>query len=85
MFNVYVLYSPSYNKIYIGFTSDLENRLRSHNMFASKGWTIKFRPWEILFTENFETKTEAMKREKQLKSAKGRNYIWQAVKDRLNI
>jgi len=54
-------------------------------MFASKGWTIKFRPWEILFTENFETKTEAMKREKQLKSAKGRNYIWQAVKDRLNI
>ena len=85
MFNVYVLYSPSYNKIYIGFTSDLENRLRSHNMFASKGWTIKFRPWEILFTENFETKTEAMKREKQLKSAKGRNYIWQVVKDRLNI
>jgi len=85
MFNVYVLYSPSYNKIYIGFTSDLENRLRSHNMFASKGWTIKFRPWEILFTENFETKTEAMKREKQLKSAKGRNYIWQVVKNRLNI
>jgi putative endonuclease len=85
MFTVYVLYSPSYNKIYIGFTSDLENRLRSHNMFASKGWTIKFRPWEILFTENFETKTEAMKREKQLKSAKGRNYIWQVVKDRLNI
>ena len=84
MFTVYVLYSPSYNKIYIGFTSDLENRLRSHNMFASKGWTIKFRPWEILFTENFETKTEAMKREKQLKSAKGRNYIWQVVKNRLN-
>jgi len=84
MFTVYVLYSPSYNKIYVGFTSDLENRLRSHNIFASKGWTIKFRPWEILFTESFETKTEAMKREKQLKSAKGRNYIWQVVKNRLN-
>jgi len=84
MFTVYVLYSPSYNKIYIGFTSDLENRLRSHNIFASKGWTVKYRPWILIYTEIFETKTEAMKREKQLKSAKGRNYIWQVVKDRLN-
>ncbi|SKB44189.1 GIY-YIG catalytic domain-containing protein [Sphingobacterium nematocida] len=47
MFTVYVLYSPAYDKIYIGFTSDLESRLKSHNELAKKGWTIRFRPWEL--------------------------------------
>ena len=80
MFTVYVLHSPTSDKIYIGFTSDLENRLRSHNIFASKGWTIKFRPWILIYTESFTTKTEAMKREKNLKGAKGRAEIWNMIK-----
>ena len=80
MFTVYVLHSPTHDKIYIGFTSDLENRLRSHNIFASKGWTIKFRPWVLIYTESFTTKTEAMKREKNLKGAKGRAEIWNMIK-----
>lgn len=80
MFTVYVLHSPSYNKIYIGFTSDLENRLKSHNIFASKGWTIKFRPWTLIHTEEYPSKAEAMKREKNLKGAKGRAEIWNMIK-----
>ena len=70
MFTVYVLYSEKFNKIYIGFTSDLEKRFVSHNELGTKGWTIKFRPWKIVYTESFETKAEALKREKELKSAK---------------
>ena len=84
MFTVYVLHSPSYNKIYIGFTSDLENRLKSHNIMASKGWTIKFRPWELVFTEEYSTKVEALKREKNLKGAKGRAEIWNRIRLRKN-
>lgn len=84
MFTVYVLHSPSHNKIYIGFTSDLENRLKSHNIFASKGWTIKFRPWNLVYTEDFVTKAEAMKREKNLKGAKGRAEIWNMIKFKKN-
>ncbi len=42
MFITYVLYSEKYDKIYIGFTSDLESRLLSHNMLATKGWTVKY-------------------------------------------
>ncbi|MDO8991947.1 GIY-YIG nuclease family protein [Daejeonella sp.] len=80
MFTVYVLHSPSYNKIYIGFTSDLENRLKSHNIFASKGWTIQFRPWVLIYTEEYTSKAEAMKREKNLKGAKGRAEIWDMIK-----
>ncbi|HEY4198867.1 MAG TPA: GIY-YIG nuclease family protein, partial [Mucilaginibacter sp.] len=44
MFTVYVLYSPSHNQIYIGYTSDLHNRFLSHNELATKGHSIKYRP-----------------------------------------
>ena len=79
MFTVYVLYSPEFKKIYIGFTSDIEARLIAHNHAANKGWTSKFKPWELLYTENFKTKAEAMNREKQLKSAKGREFIHKTI------
>jgi len=75
MYTVYILHSPNYNKIYIGFTSNLEARLLSHNELGIKGWTIKFRPWNLVHTEVFQTKVEAMKREKELKSATGREWI----------
>ncbi|MEJ7693633.1 GIY-YIG nuclease family protein [Daejeonella sp.] len=84
MFTVYVLFAPNQKKIYIGFTCDLPNRLRSHNQMGTKDWTIKFRPWELVFTEEFQTKTEAMKREKNLKGAKGRDEIWRIIKGRIH-
>ena len=80
MFTVYVLYSREFEKIYIGFTSDLETRFKSHNELGTKGWTIKYRPWIILYQEEFDSKSEAMKREKELKSGKGREFIWSLIK-----
>ena len=79
MYTVYVLHSKEHQKIYIGYTSDLEQRFLSHNSLGTKGWTIKFRPWIIIHTEEYSTKAEAMKREKQLKSASGREWIWQKI------
>ena len=75
MFTVYVLHSSSYDKIYIGYTSNLKQRFLSHNQLGNKGWTIKFRPWVIVHTELFELKSQALLREKQLKSAAGRRFI----------
>jgi putative endonuclease len=75
MYTVYVLYSESYNKIYIGFTSDLKARLLSHNELATKGWTIKYRPWKLIYSEEYQDKKDAMKREKELKSYEGRIFI----------
>ena len=80
MYTVYVLYSRSFNKIYIGFTSDMEERLRAHNELRRKGWTVKYRPWVIIHTETVDTRSEAMKREKELKSARGREFIWEMIK-----
>ena len=85
MFHVYILYSPSYDKIYIGFTSDLASRIKSHNELSKKGWTVKFRPWLLAHSEEFSTKADAMRREKELKSAKGRKFIWEQIISKLNL
>ena len=79
MFTVYVLYSASFNKIYIGHTFNLDERMLSHNLLSKKGYTLKFRPWSLVYTEEFATKADAMKREKELKSAKGRKFIWELI------
>ncbi len=75
MFYTYVLYSRQFNKIYIGFTSNPDARLIHHNHPQNTGWTGKFKPWEIIRLEEFNTKADAMTREKQLKSARGRQFI----------
>ena len=79
MYQVYVLYSPSFGKIYIGYTSDLDARLRSHNEESTKGYTKRYRPWEVVYTENYESRSEAMRREKALKGGQGRKWIWEEI------
>ncbi len=75
MFYTYVLYSSKFNKIYIGFSADAYKRLAAHNDERNTGWTKKYQPWEIIHLERFKTKTEALKREKELKSSRGRSFI----------
>ncbi|WP_317126777.1 GIY-YIG nuclease family protein [Mucilaginibacter conchicola] len=71
--------------MYIGFTSDMHNRFLSHNKLATKGHTIKYRPWVIAYTEEYGSKSEAMKREKQLKSANGRDFIRSEIRKSFGI
>lgn len=79
-YTVYVLYSSKFDKIYIGYTQNLIQRFHSHNYRSKKGWTKNFRPWEVIYTETFDNKTAALKREKQLKGGKGREWIHQKIK-----
>lgn len=78
-FVTYILYSCKFDKIYIGYTSDLISRYKSHNQFATKGYTIKFRPWIVVHVEFFNMKSEALNREKQLKTSRGRNFIHNSI------
>jgi len=75
MYYVYALYSKGYNKIYVGYTADLNKRLENHNGLKNKGWSAKYKPWIILYSEEIDSKAYAMSREKQLKSAKGRMFL----------
>lgn len=74
-FIVYILYSEKFDKTYIGFTSSLIERFRSHNSLAKTGYTKNYRPWVVSHIEVFETKTNVIKREKWLKSGDGRKFI----------
>ncbi|WP_415370987.1 GIY-YIG nuclease family protein [Patiriisocius sp. Uisw_047] len=71
---VYILYSRKYEKTYIGCTSNIVSRFHSHNTLATKGWTRRYRTWEVAHMEFFSTKNEAMKREKWFKTGSGRRY-----------
>ena len=74
MFIVYILYSSSIDKYYVGFTNDLERRLLEHNRKKGK-YTDGGIPWLLVHQEHYVLKSEAMKREKQIKQQKSRQYI----------
>ena len=72
---VYVLHSESTSQRYVGFTSHLIERMRSHNHLSRKGFTSKYRPWKIVYLEFFKSKSEAITREKFFKSGQGRCWM----------
>lgn len=74
MYLTYVLYSKKYDKIYIGQTNNVERRLVEHNSGKHR-FTKRYIPWSVVHTEKFNTRSEAMKRERQLKSHQGRKYV----------
>jgi putative endonuclease len=74
LFTVYILYSAEHQKHYTGFSSNLEQRLLSHNKLG-QDWTSKYRPWVLIYSKDFNTKEEAMTHEKWLKTGVGRDFI----------
>ena len=73
-FYTYVLRSTNFDRSYIGFTANLEQRLKHHNSGKTKS-TKPYKPWVLLFFEEHGSKEDALKREKWLKSGIGRDYI----------
>ncbi|HOI28550.1 MAG TPA: GIY-YIG nuclease family protein [Melioribacteraceae bacterium] len=69
MYYVYVLKSLVKERFYIGHTSDLQNRLNEHNSGRTKS-TKTYIPWSIIYTETYLTRSEAYKRELEIKSYK---------------
>jgi putative endonuclease len=56
-------------------TTDLIPRFQFHNSKSTKGFTLRYRPWTVIHVEFFERKTQALLREKILKSGKGREWV----------
>ena len=70
-YTVYILYSTSSSRTYVGYTNDLERRLWEHNHHSGKSFTSRYRPWVVVYTEKYIEKSEAMRREKWFKSGQG--------------
>lgn len=73
MFTVYVLRNPD-GLLYKGYTCDVEKRVEQHNTQKTK-WTSGKGPWVLVYTEEFILEGDAKKREKFLKSEKGRELL----------
>ncbi len=71
---MYVLWSPSAGRLYTGSTADLEDRLARHNAGQSKATRYGV-PWQVVRVEHFATRAEAVRRERFLKTGRGREEL----------
>ena len=76
---VYVLLSKKDGRFYIGSTSNIEQRLNYHNQGKNKS-TINRRPLKLIFYEAFLTKQDALRRERNFKTTKGKVTIKQMLR-----
>lgn len=81
MFNVYVLKSIEYKNRYVGNTDNIEKRLTEHNSGRCR-YTQGGRPWKLVYKEIFQTRSEAMVRDKFFKGGQGRKYLDIILKDK---
>jgi len=74
LFYVYVLRSEKTGRFYTGSCADLEDRLRRHNAGQSPA-TRHGVPWRLVHWEGFPTRAEAVRRERELKTGRGRDEL----------
>jgi len=80
MYYIYVLKSEKDGKMYVGCTSDIENRLHYHNsgkVLSTKGR----RPFNLIFTEAYADKYQAFEKERYYKTAKGKKEIKKKIEN----
>lgn len=75
MFYVYIIYSSKTDRFYTGYTDeDVPLRVQRHNL----GWTKSTKtgiPWNLVYTESYPLKADALIREREIKKKKSRKYI----------
>ena len=79
MYYLYILYSQSIDKFYIGYSSDPARRLKEHNHLENTIWTKRGQPWELKTSIPYEDMRQAIKAERKLKKLKSRRVINQVI------
>ena len=85
MYTVYILFSSAHDEIHIGNTSDLNKDLLYHNSLATEGPALQYRPWELFYFEEYDSKQDAILREQELQSEEGREYIWDLIRNKPEV
>lgn len=81
---LYILQSKSCGKYYVGISQNPETRLEYHNT-VEKGFTSRYRPWEIVYRKEFEHKSLAISAERKLKSWKSKKMIERLINREIMI
>jgi putative endonuclease len=78
----YIIYSESIDRYYIGYTTDINDRLMLHKTghFGGKSYTSKARDWVILLLIPCESSKQAIFVETKIKKMKSRKYIRDLIK-----
>ena len=85
MFYVYVLYSLKSKRLYIGTTSNLEQRVEDHNKGLGGQYTRVNRPFKLVYYEAFLSKKDASKQEKFYKTGYGREVLRGKIEESLKL
>jgi putative endonuclease len=75
---VYIIQSQIDSSLYIGQTSSIQERLLRHNQGRSRFTKLK-RPWKLLYSEEYESRSQAIKREAELKSLHRRDLLLKLI------
>jgi len=70
-FHIYIIYSAIKDKYYVGQTENLQKRLLEHILRKNLGTG----DWVLKYSEEFQTRSESVLREKEIKNKKSRKYI----------
>ena|SRR5579872_3730020 len=68
---VYILWSDTDKRFYIGISEDVTKRIEQHNSSSGKHWSARYRPWRLVHQEFHPDFTAARRRENDLKKQKG--------------
>lgn len=79
MYIVYIIQNRETKRYYVGYTEDLQDRLRRHKQGRNTS-TKSSGEWTIVHTEEFSDKVSAWKRERQIKKYKGGEAFKKLVK-----
>ena len=76
-FFCYIIFSKSTNRYYVGYTSDIQERLKLHNdgYFGKRSYTHKASDWDLFLLIPCETIEQAVFVESKIKKMKSRKYI----------
>ena len=74
MYYVYAIKSVKHNRLYVGITKNLENRIKEHNS-GNVSSTKFYKPWILFYSESVDSCATARKREVQLKSGYGKEFL----------
>jgi putative endonuclease len=69
MYTVYILRSDQFDRYYIGSSATVYERLDAHNRGSVQS-TKPYRPWKLVYQEQFNNHTDALVRERQIKRYK---------------
>jgi len=73
-YSLYILHSKSSDKYYVGISQNPKLRLEYHNTIE-KGFTSRYRPWKIVYTQEFRSRKEAVEVEQKIKGWKSKKMI----------